>query len=50
MNQGTLSYEFNGTPLGVAFKSEHLKVGPIHAAVAMMKRAGFIYRYVSGDA
>jgi hypothetical protein len=48
MTQGTLSYDINGTHLGIAFQHENLKVGPILAAVAMMRRGGFMYRYL-GD-
>ena len=37
---GTLSFSLNGEFMGVAFRSEILKKGPIYAAVALLHCAG----------
>ncbi|CAD8118086.1 unnamed protein product [Paramecium sonneborni] len=40
MNNGTLSFSLNGEYMGIAFRSDLLKKGPIYAAVALLHCAG----------
>ncbi|CAD8117497.1 unnamed protein product [Paramecium sonneborni] len=40
MNNGTLSFSLNGEYMGIAFRSDMLKKGPIYAAVALLHCAG----------
>ena len=42
MNKGTLSFALNDEYLGVAFKDEKLKNGPIWPAAALINQSGFI--------
>eukprot|EP01017_Pseudomicrothorax_dubius_P032623 TRINITY_DN4289_c0_g1_i3.p2 TRINITY_DN4289_c0_g1~~TRINITY_DN4289_c0_g1_i3.p2 ORF type:complete len:143 (-),score=27.25 TRINITY_DN4289_c0_g1_i3:147-575(-) len=42
MNRGELSFSLNGENMGVAFKSDALKSGPIYAAVSLLHCAGFV--------
>lgn len=40
MYQGTLSFALDGESMGVAYKNDTLKKGPIYAAVALLHCAG----------
>jgi len=40
MNKGTLSFALDGIDMGVAFRDESLKRGPIYAAVSLLHLAG----------
>ncbi|CAK66796.1 unnamed protein product (macronuclear) [Paramecium tetraurelia] len=44
MNNGTLSFQLNNDYMGIAFRSELLKKGPIYAAVAVLHCGGCTVR------
>jgi E3 ubiquitin-protein ligase NRDP1 len=43
-NIGTISFSLNGEFMGIAFRSDYLKKGPIYAAVALLHCAGCTLR------
>jgi E3 ubiquitin-protein ligase NRDP1 len=44
MNLGVLAFSCDGLYLGVAYRDQELKSGPIYPAVAMLHKAGFTVR------